>query len=618
MSKFLLTLALAFGVLTAGQVAQAADSASEPTAPECNKRVEVVFWTANRHRPLMRALAANPAPCTDYWISIPAGDNDKTTTRMPAVYREVRNLGPQFHPLVEVVLGGTGWGRWVAAGNGSWYDAGVEMRRRIAALNLRFDLGETWLLNEFNRTTRIDGDPYTRSAMKELVRGLYEGAPGMQPLPGAVEIGVSFGHQNLPDVAGYKAELKPYLQDADFWSFMQGKVRWLLHEAYADTRNHGVPGSTLEERRSHLEDYVFHLLELAKAGGRHTTTVDRFLNDAFVPFVNGGGYVALGGDAFDFTTGHGNTEVSVDQMMRFASEQIYTVRHYARDASRRARGQTDRLLVAAAESLSCSRSTSSRPTSTRRRLASPRRSVGPTGPAALLKELASLQPLSSTGARPSAKERSSSTPGRSSGRGSSALSEVEEVVGVPGDLRRLAEPCHEDLPGTCPSLQRLYAPLRAEVGERDAGQRLGGVREDANADSGRGQRAERGARLRAGTEVDGSPVLGEALEGAAPVADAGLGPAVELLRGGGAIVGEGGRVEGRDRGEAAGGVREEVAPERSRVAERVEVDRNRLHGRDAGPAREEEDARGDSRPCRSASRPASPDGRTRRPGASRR
>lgn len=329
MSKFLLTLALALGVLTGGQVAQAADSASEPTAPECNKRVEVVFWTANRHRPLMRALAANPAPCTDYWISIPAGDNDKTTTRMPAVYREVRNLGPQFHPMVEVVLGGSGWGRWVTAGNGSWYDAGVEMRRRIATLNLRFDLGETWLLNEFNRTTRIDVDPYTRSGMKELVRGLYEGAPGMQPLPGAVEIGVSFGHQNLPDVAAYKAELKPYLQDADVWSFMQGKVRWLLHEAYADTRNHGVPGSTLEERRSHLEDYVFHLRELARAGGRHTTAADRFLDDTYVPFVNGGGYVAPGGDAFNFVSGHGNTQVSLEQMMRFVSEQIFAVRHYA-------------------------------------------------------------------------------------------------------------------------------------------------------------------------------------------------------------------------------------------------------------------------------------------------
>ena len=82
--------------------------------------------------------------------------------------------------------------------------------------------------------------------MKELVRGLYEGAPGMQPLPGAVEIGVSFAHQNLPDVPAYKAEMRPYLQDAEFWTFLDGKVRWLLHEAYADTRNHGVAG----QRRS--------------------------------------------------------------------------------------------------------------------------------------------------------------------------------------------------------------------------------------------------------------------------------------------------------------------------------------------------------------------------------
>jgi hypothetical protein len=330
MLKPRVVLALAICLLAA---APGAGTAGANGDTECVKRVEVVIWTANRHRALMRALAANPAPCTDYWISIPAGDGDKTMPRAAGVYREVRNLGPNFHPMVEVVLAGTGWARWVADGNGSWYDAGVEMRKRMTFLLP--DLGETWLLNEFDRTTRIDGPredggvPYTREAMKDLVRGLYEGAPGMEPLPGAVEIGIPFSHQNLPDVPGYKAELKSYLQDADFWGFMRGKVRWLLHEAYADTRHHGVPGSTLEERRSHLEDYVFHLRELAWAGGRHTTTADRFLNDTFVPFVNGGGYVALGGDAFGFISGHGNTEVSLDQMMKFASEQIFAVRHYA-------------------------------------------------------------------------------------------------------------------------------------------------------------------------------------------------------------------------------------------------------------------------------------------------
>ena len=332
--RFLLMLAI--GLLSAGP---GAGTASATSGTECVRSVEVVIWTANRHRDLMRGLAANPAPCTEYWISVPPEDGDKTMPRAAGVYRQIRNLGPNFHPMVEVTLAGTGWASWVAAGKGTWYEAGVEMRRRMTFLLP--ELGETWLLNEFDRTTRIDGArtqaeidnlltvPYTRAAMKELVRGLYEGAPGMEPLPGAVEIGVAFGHQNLPDVLGYKAELKPYLQDAGFWSFMRGKVRWLLHEAYADTRNHGVPGSTLEERRSHLEDYVFHLRELARAGGRHTTTVDRFLNDTFVPFINGGGYVGLGGDAFDFVTGHGNTEVPLDQMMKFASEQIYAVRHYA-------------------------------------------------------------------------------------------------------------------------------------------------------------------------------------------------------------------------------------------------------------------------------------------------
>ena len=50
--------------------------------------------------------------------------------------------------------------------------------------------------------------PYPRQAMRDLVRGLYEGAPGMTNLPGAAEIGISFSHQNLPNVPAYKRELK--------------------------------------------------------------------------------------------------------------------------------------------------------------------------------------------------------------------------------------------------------------------------------------------------------------------------------------------------------------------------------------------------------------------------
>jgi hypothetical protein len=348
----LLTVSLAF-VITGGAAGadEPAESPVDPaasTTAECTKRVDIVFWTANRWRPLMRALAANPAACADYYISIPPADGIRTNLRAGSVYREVRDLGPQFHSVAEMTLGlPTGWAQWVAAGNGTWYDAGVEFRRKMAAINLRPEIGHTWLVNEFDYTTRLDqavhadGSPgFPRTAVRDLVRGLHEGAPGMVPAPGIVEIGISQSHQNLPDVPAYKEGMKAWLLDGDFWSAMDGKVGWLAHEVYADTRLHGVPGSRLEERRRHLVHYQEHLLELVKAGGSRVAPARAFFDETFMPFPNGGGYVALGGEAFDFEAGHGNTEVPLDQMMKFVSEQVnavefYAERHFEAEATRR-------------------------------------------------------------------------------------------------------------------------------------------------------------------------------------------------------------------------------------------------------------------------------------------
>jgi hypothetical protein len=328
------------------EVAAATLAAPSTTSAECTRRVDIVFWTANRWRPLMRALAANPAACADYYISIPPDENN-LVLRPGSVFREVRDLSPQFHSVAEMRLGGgTAWAQWVAAGNGTWYEAGVEFRRRMAVRNLRPELGHTWLLNEFDYTTRrdqavhTDGDPgYPRAAMRELVRGLYEGAPGMAPGPGIVEIGISQSHQNLPDVPAYKEQMKAWLQDGGFWAAMDGKIGWLAHEVYADTRRHGVPGSRLEDRRRHLVDYQEHLLELVKAGGRRALHARAFFKETFMPFANGGGYVALGGDP-TFESGHGNTEVPLDQMMKFVAEQVnavefYAERHFDAQATRR-------------------------------------------------------------------------------------------------------------------------------------------------------------------------------------------------------------------------------------------------------------------------------------------
>jgi hypothetical protein len=329
-----LVLALSLALVLPAPAASQEPAAEE--GPQCAKRAEFIFWTADTWRPLMNALAANPAVCADYYISLPPIAGNRTNLRMPSVYREVRDLGPQFHSLAEIALGLTGWAQWVAAGNGTWYDAGVEFRRRMVAAGLQPELGHTWLVNEFDRTTRIDqavrddGSPgFPRQAMRDLVRGLYEGEPGMPSAPGIVELGINQSHQNLPDVPAYKEEIKDFLLDDAFWADMEGKVRWFSHEVYADTRFHGVPGSTLEARRQHLTDYQEHLLTLSQAGGRKTKVADRYLNDAFTPFTNGGGYPALGGDTFAFERGHGNTEVPLDQMHRFVSEQVYSVRHFS-------------------------------------------------------------------------------------------------------------------------------------------------------------------------------------------------------------------------------------------------------------------------------------------------
>jgi hypothetical protein len=313
--------------VTATSAAEA--SLQDDLPANCRYRVEVVNWTGADWMRLARAYADDPSPCAQYYISVPPPVADRTRLRGASVYAEIRALGPNIHPLAEVNLGlPRGWLEWVNAGNGSWCDAGKLFRSRMAAAGLRTNEGETWLLNEMDRSTRLDVAPYTRAAMAELVRCLHDGQPGMPPDPGAVEIGVNFSHQNLPDVPAYKEEMKEWLADGEFWAELGRNARWILREAYADTRYSSVPGSSRDERRRHLEDYIFNTLNLAHAGAEQTDAAKEAFDDTYSPLLNGG-YVALGGDAQAFVSGHGNTEVPFEQMMKFVSEQVYAVRHYS-------------------------------------------------------------------------------------------------------------------------------------------------------------------------------------------------------------------------------------------------------------------------------------------------
>ena len=293
---------------------------------------------------LAKALARTKSPCADYWISIPPLAANKKGLRV----REddtIRALG--IHPVAEFTTGeNTGWANWVneAGQNRTWFDAGVEFRRAMEQAGYDIAAGETWLINEFDRTTARDGPrasidhdwpPARRKDMRDLMRGLYMGAPGMARAPGIAEIGIHFRHQNLPNVNRYRRDMKKWLADAGFWAEADRYLRWIAVESYPDSRLWAPVGSSLLARSRHLEAYIFHLLELVRTGPSTVRTAKSFFERKFLPLANSG-WRARGGEHFDFVTGHGNTIVSDVQMRQFVSEQVYAMRRYAGTHGRRA------------------------------------------------------------------------------------------------------------------------------------------------------------------------------------------------------------------------------------------------------------------------------------------
>jgi hypothetical protein len=145
------------------------------------------------------------------------------------------------------------------------------------------------------------------------------------------------------------------------------------------------------------------------------------------------------------------------------------------------------------------------------------------------------------------------------------------------DGRSVSEALEQPLPGSCAGLERLEPARDAQVRDGDAGERLRGVRERADPDSGALEAAESGVCLRARPQIERRVVLGEALEQRRPVAE----PLVEGFRRHRSVVGQ---VEGDSRTPRSVG--EPGVPERPRVSEDgVEVKRERSHKAGLRPRR---------------------------------
>jgi hypothetical protein len=286
-----------------------ASRAADALPTYCRYHSEVAFYAATDWLGLVRSLALDRSTCVDFYVSVPPIVKDKTLMR-PDQADRIREFGVHFHPMAEIHY--ATWKTWITSHPpNTYYSAGVEAGHRLLAVGY-----ETWALNELGSGVR-QGQPGARANAAEFIRGLYDGSGGT---PGLVFV-AGVGQPTTPlDV--YRTNLSGWLRDSMFWSDISGRVRFWAQEVYPDIRDWAVPGASREQRTQHLADYLMHPLALADSLAADPTT-------AAARSVLADTYVALTNDAWQWSAGFGWTNVPIDLMESFISEQVFAVRHYA-------------------------------------------------------------------------------------------------------------------------------------------------------------------------------------------------------------------------------------------------------------------------------------------------
>ena len=282
-------------------------------APTACRPLRGVFYAQTDWLRLATKLAAQPSPCAEYSVSVPPLAASKTTLRNGEAAR-IRALGPNFHALAEINY--SGWSAWVASNSETWFDAGVEARRRMTAAGFDVSKGDTWAVNELPSAVRL-GTGNARQNARDLVRGLFTGDGG-PPAKGVVWI-IGVG-QSVPDTTLYQTNLQNWMGDAAFWSDMSAYVSDWSQEVYGDYRRVAVPGTTTQQRRDYLNEYLQHGIVLARVAPPTIEPARTYVQASYSPLANA---------AWQWDTGYGWTAIPFDQMESFVSEQVYALRSFS-------------------------------------------------------------------------------------------------------------------------------------------------------------------------------------------------------------------------------------------------------------------------------------------------
>ena len=291
------------------------DAPAPPDAAvTCAVQGEVVVYTASGWNALADGLRDAASPCAHYYLSIPAVDDGTGHKTMPrtAEAARMRARGARFHALAEFH-----WTSWNNTAGMTWLAKGVEFRRRMAAAGYDVAAGDGWAINELPSAARTDLT--VQRAIRDVVRGLHDGASGAPAADGAVFI-IGTSSANMNPTAALKPEWETWLSRADFWVDMNRYVRWWAQETYASPAQVCVASAMVGERARSLNEFAMYPARLAAAGPASAATARSYLGRAYVPV-----HTAV----WRSTEGYGDTVVPMATMQNFVSTAVYATRAWA-------------------------------------------------------------------------------------------------------------------------------------------------------------------------------------------------------------------------------------------------------------------------------------------------
>ncbi|MGZ4411197.1 MAG: hypothetical protein ACXVY8_03600 [Gaiellaceae bacterium] len=262
----------------------------------------VLFYAQTDWLRVATKLAQTQSPCAEYFVSVPPLAADRTQPRSGQA-ASIRALGSNFHALDEISY--TGWAAWVAAGGGSWFDAGAAARQRMAAAGFDTGSGDTWALNELSSAVRKNAGAARRNAL-DFLHGLSSDG-----VKGAV-LTAGIG-QGTPDLSLYQVNLQDWLQDGAFWTEVAGYTSDWAQESYGDLRDYAAADASPQQRRDVMAQYLGHEQALASAGPATVAPARSLLDQTYVP---------LGNAAWAWSASYGWTAAPLEVMEDFVSGQV--------------------------------------------------------------------------------------------------------------------------------------------------------------------------------------------------------------------------------------------------------------------------------------------------------